>query len=126
MDNTQELINCNTMLIVFNFHSFNSLHTTCSFCKKKKLKFDFFFQNLRYYLKNHCTNTRLVCICLNAFFMLNPNMAIKIFNFLKKFEIFTHHLHSTSVQRGINSVKIDHIASLLWQQQAGGVRRALL
>ena len=38
------------------------------------------------YLKNPWTDTRLVCPHLNAFFMLNPNMALKIWSltFLNK------------------------------------------
>ena len=30
------------------------------------------------YLKNHCINTRLVCTHLNAFYMLNPNITMKV------------------------------------------------
>ena len=33
------------------------------------------------YLKKHCTNTRLVCTHLNVFFMLKPNMVMKMLNF---------------------------------------------
>ena len=36
-------------------------------------------------LKNHWTNTRLVCTHLNAFFMLNPNMVIIISRICKRF-----------------------------------------
>ena len=46
-------------------------------------------QNCWGYLKNHWTNTRLVCTHFNAFFLLNPNMIIKfefdIFKFWKHF-----------------------------------------
>ena len=41
----------------------------------QKLKFEF-SQNTTGYLKNHWTNTRLVCTHLNAFLMLNSNMVM--------------------------------------------------
>ena len=37
-----------------------------------------FSQNDRSYVLHHWTNTRLVCTHLNAFFIPNPNMAMKI------------------------------------------------
>ena len=68
-------------------------------------KFHTFSLISRDYLKNHCTNTRLVCTYLNAvFFMLNPTMAMKNldFNFCwKSCKIFACHLHSTSTWRGL-------------------------
>ena len=38
------------------------------------------------YLKNHLTNTRLVCTYLNPFFKLNPNVAknLNVENFREK------------------------------------------
>ena len=53
-------------------------------------------RNSKGYLKNHCTNTRLVCTHLNAFFMLNPKKAMNFENFWKSWTILTCHLHSTS------------------------------
>ena len=41
-----------------------------------KLKFDDVFTIFREYLKNHWTNTRLGLIHLNAFYILNPYMAM--------------------------------------------------
>ena len=45
-----------------------------------------FYQNHWSNIKNYWTNIRLVCTHLNAFFNLNPNMAIKIWilNFVRK------------------------------------------
>ena len=56
------------------------------------------------FFKNYWTNTRLVCTHSNAFFTLNPNMAMTIWIskfFEKKFRISTCRLHSTSTQRGL-------------------------
>ena len=44
----------------------------------------FFFSKFKGYPKNHWTNTRLLLTHLNAFFIVNPNMAIK----KTKFRIF--------------------------------------
>ena len=65
------------------------------------LKYETFFQNSGNYLKNHCTNTRLVCTRFNYLFMLNPNMAVttwvfKIFE-KKKLNTLVNYLRSTSV-----------------------------
>ena len=59
--------------------------STALWCTKahKRWKLAKFSQNL----KNHWTNTRLVCTHLNAFFMLNPNMAMTIW-ILKFFDKF--------------------------------------
>ena len=62
----------------------------------------YFFKFHWGYLKNHLTNTRLVCTH-SAFFMLNPNMAKKVWfqKILKKsWKILACRLHSTSVWRG--------------------------
>ena len=48
-----------------------------TFCEFKSRICEHFSKFNRLTLKNHCTNTRLVCTHLNAFFMLNPNMAIR-------------------------------------------------
>ena len=53
-------------------------------CVRKSLNLKSFSQISGDYLKNHCTNTRLVCTQFNAFFMLNPNIAMKI-QFLEHF-----------------------------------------
>ena len=47
----------------------------------KSLNLRILSQTHQGYLKNHCTNTRLVCTHLNALFMLNPNMVMKNLNF---------------------------------------------
>ena len=54
------------------------LHMMATDLYKNKLKLKLFSPNSRGYLKNHCTNTRLVCTHQNAFFMLNLNMVMKI------------------------------------------------
>ena len=46
--------------------------------KKKNQNLNLLSRNYRGYLKNHWTNTSLVCTHLNIIFMLNSNMAIKI------------------------------------------------
>ena len=53
----------------------------------EKLQFDnFFLSILQDTSKNYWTNTRLVCIHFNAFFFLNPNLAMKMrfLKFMKK------------------------------------------
>ena len=42
---------------------------------------------IRCYIKNHWTNTRLVCTQINAIFMWNPNMVMKI-GILKKIYVY--------------------------------------
>ena len=37
-----------------------------------------FLKNSSGHLKNHCTDTKLVCTHFNAFFMLKPNMVMKV------------------------------------------------
>ena len=44
----------------------------------KLLSLTILSQNWLGYLKNHWTNTRLVCTLLNAFFMLNPSTAMTV------------------------------------------------
>ena len=53
------------------------LYLLATILEYKRWQFTIFSQNHNSYC-NHCTNTRLVCTHLNAFFMLNPNMAMKI------------------------------------------------
>ena len=57
------------------------------------------------YFKNHCNNTRLVCTHLNAFFMLNPNMAMKI-QFLKNLEKFVLSSAKSSIDNCLQKVKL--------------------
>ena len=47
-------------------------------CVRKSWNLQLSSSNLRGYLKNHWTNTRLVCTHLNIFFMLNWYMAMEI------------------------------------------------
>ena len=47
-------------------------------CVRKSWNLKLFSHNCRGYFKNHWTKYRLVCTQMNAFFMLNPNMAMKI------------------------------------------------
>ena len=64
-----------------------------------------FSQNLRGYLKNYWTKYRLFCSQINAFFMLNPNMAMKIWiskKNEKSLKILACRLHSTSAWRGLS------------------------
>ena len=58
-------------------YGFNASYTGCKTCVGK-LKLQIFSENCKGYLKNHWSNTRLVCTHLNAFFMLNPYMVRKI------------------------------------------------
>ena len=96
----------------------------------------FFSQNhTSGYLKNHWTNTRLVCTHLNPFFMLNPNMTIKIWIlkfFEKSLKISICRLHSTFAWRGLefcNCVpvgrsgtgKLDYYHSIVWWRNTAGV-----
>ena len=64
---------------------FYTLHAAFSF-NTEKLKFENISQKSRCYLKNHWTNTRLVCTHFNAFSTLHPNiiMRILISKFLEK------------------------------------------
>ena len=58
-------------------------------CVRLNWNLKLFSQTWRDYLKNHCTNTRLVCTHSDAFFMLIQNTAMKIWisKFVgKKFE----------------------------------------
>ena len=56
----------------------NALHSAQQFKCAKIWNSKIFYHNRTCYLENHCTNTRLVCTHLNAFFMLNPNMVMTI------------------------------------------------
>ena len=51
---------------------------TDRFVLQKVEIFNFFLKNQGAISKNHCTNTGLVYTHLSAFFMLNPNMVMKI------------------------------------------------
>ena len=70
---------------------------------EQKLKFHIKFFISRDYLNNHWTKHNLVCTHLNAFFMLNPHMAMKseFRTFLEKKPILTRCLASTSAWRGL-------------------------
>ena len=74
----------------FEYESYLMLYMLVTELCRKKLKFETIFSYFKGYLKNHCTNTRLVCTHLNAFCMLNSNMALKIriTNFFEKNEKF--------------------------------------
>ena len=71
---------------------------TVDFCWEK-LKFEKKknLHNSGDYLKNHWTNTRLVCTHFNAFFMLNPNMVIKI-----KFKIIFENVVNFGLSSALN------------------------
>ena len=79
--------------VVVRLFLFNSLHAVL-----KKVKIWLFSpKNSTCYLKNHWTNTRLVCTQLSVFFMLNSNMVLKIWNlqiFWKNVGKFWDYLHS--------------------------------
>ena len=62
------------------------LYTLASDKCIEKLKFKTISRNLRGYLKNHWTKYRLVCTQINAFFMLNPNIAMKIWISIKSWK----------------------------------------
>ena len=53
-------------------------HTLATIIVYKTWKNCNIFLELKDYLKNHWTNTRLVCTHFNAFFMSNSNMTMKI------------------------------------------------
>ena len=62
---------------------FSAFHN--GYCAEVKNSF-YFVQISNSYLINRCTKYRLVCTHLNVFFMLHPNMAMKIWvlKFFKK------------------------------------------
>ena len=69
-------------------YGFNASSAGCKTCVGK-LKLQIFSENCKWYLKNHWTYTMHVCTHLNAFFMLNLNMARKIWStfFVQTLEI---------------------------------------
>ena len=81
----------------------------------QKYKFIRFSQSWRY-LKNHWTNTRLVCTHLNTFFILNPHLVTK-FEFVeilkkkkrkkeRKEKMLICHLLWTPAFSGLGSIQI--------------------
>ena len=62
------------------FYKCSAEQLSCWWQLKAKISF-FFLKNIRGYLENLWTNTRLVCTHLNAFFILNPNIVMKIWFF---------------------------------------------
>ena len=90
--------------------SLHGYHNALRWLLRRRWQFYTFHTNLRGSLKNHCTNTRLVCTHLNVFFTLNSYMAMKFEfrKYLKKKEkkkISACRLHTTSAKKGINMEK---------------------
>ena len=72
-----------------------------------------FSQNSRGHVKNHFTNARLICTPLNSFFVLNTNMAMKIWMlkfFWRSLKIYALPVPDIGVER----VKHVLVMSGLW------------
>ena len=87
---------------------------------RKVENFTIFSKNPRRHLKNYWTNTKLVCTHLNAFFMLNQNMAMKIFQIYWKMLILFL-VSSAALDTHVEMVKIDRVGGLIWSPNWSGL-----